>query len=106
MYVLLIQGESGPQLVDVDNLTELGVRVIMSRNERQLSTTAPISIRIGDINESHAWLDIEQLRQLAGVRSKDWEHRFGEMTSFARTRGWVNSDGTRVRAHVEREELQ
>lgn len=52
----------------------------------------------------HVWLDIALLRQagLDQVDDPEYGARFDAMIEYARSQGWLNVTGTRVRAHVER----
>ena len=49
------------------------------------------------------WLGIDRLRALGDVHGgPDWRTGCEGMLAFAETKGWIDSTGTRVRAHVER----
>jgi hypothetical protein len=52
--------------------------------------------------ESHeaAWIEIAALRRLAEGRvPSDWPERFDGMLRYAGRKGWLSSDGSRIRGH-------
>lgn len=55
-----------------------------------------------DLN--HVMIPVATLRRLAAGRVPEgWEADFEGMLAKARERGWLDEDGDRVRAHLERE---
>jgi hypothetical protein len=56
---------------------------------------------LGTVEGDHAWLVADSLR-LAGDSSSGWAADFYGMLAYAKTRGWMNADGSQVRAHVVR----
>ena len=57
--------------------------------------------RFGELEGDHAWIDVVELKASAlGHVPDTWLHDFEGMIEFARERGWLNDDGTRVRAHL------
>ncbi|MEJ2869824.1 hypothetical protein WCD74_18800 [Actinomycetospora sp. OC33-EN08] len=53
---------------------------------------------------NHVMIPVETLRRLAAGRVPEgWESDFEGMLSYARSKDWMNDDGTAVRAHLERE---
>ena len=53
-------------------------------------------------DESHVWLDVEKLRAAADPGTPGWQERFSGMVSYAGGKGWLDSEGTALRAHVVR----
>jgi hypothetical protein len=53
-----------------------------------------------ELTDEHVWLDIAWLRA-AGPDDDDWRAQFDAMIGYARSKGWVDEPGTRVRAHVQ-----
>jgi hypothetical protein len=56
---------------------------------------------LGTVEDDHAWLIADALRA-AGDGSSGWTADFYGMLAYAKTRGWTNADGSRVRAHIVR----
>lgn len=57
----------------------------------------------GRIDDDHAWLRIDRLREEVLAAGTDGI-AFDGMIDYARGAGWVDADGRHVRAHVERTE--
>lgn len=55
---------------------------------------------LGTVQGGHAWLDISALR--AAGSGGDRAGEFEAMIGYARSKGWVDAAGTRVRAHIVR----
>jgi hypothetical protein len=50
----------------------------------------------------HVWVSVESVRTLAAGRvDPAWSDEFGQMLSFASTKGWLDQGGTSIQAHVE-----
>ena len=56
---------------------------------------------LGELSGDHVWLSVAGLRA-AGDASPEWAAGFDGMIAYAASQGWVDADGTRVRAHVVR----
>ncbi len=56
---------------------------------------------LGTLEGGHAWLVADALR-VAGDGSSGWTADFYGMLAYAKTRGWMSADGSRVRAHIVR----
>lgn len=57
--------------------------------------------RLGDVDDGHAWIRTDSLRErLAGSTNFDAE-QFSEMVTYATQRGWVSPDGAALRAHIQ-----
>jgi hypothetical protein len=49
------------------------------------------------------WVSVDSLRAMAAGRvGQSWDTDFAAMMAYASAKGWLNEDGTAVRAHVER----
>ena len=55
-------------------------------------------------DSEHVWLDVAGLRAqgTAHVDDPTYAERFDAMIAYAERKGWLDADGTRVRAHIER----
>ncbi|MCG7630904.1 hypothetical protein MHN80_01115 [Gordonia McavH-238-E] len=57
--------------------------------------------RLGGVDDGHAWIRIDSLRErLAGFTDFDAE-QFSEMVTYATQRGWVSPDGAALRTHIQ-----
>jgi hypothetical protein len=66
--------------------------------------TAAAALRaagLGALDGDSAWLETGALQQ-AGDGSSSWTVDFYAMLAYAKTRGWLSGDESRVRAHVIR----
>jgi hypothetical protein len=84
---------------DVENLHELAVRahgVDVDGISAALQANG-----LGVVDGDHAWLDVERLRRSGPVELSGWSEGFAGMISYAGKQGWLNEDGTKVRAHLE-----
>ncbi len=54
-------------------------------------------------DDDHAWVSIGAVRRAAvGNVDADWDESFDGMLAYAGTKGWLDADGTHIKAHVER----
>lgn len=87
-------------LVDATNLGGLSVVAPTGVPDDVVATAvAPW----GRLDEGHAWLRIDRLREEVLAAGTDGV-AFDGMIDYARGAGWVDADGEHVRAHVERVE--
>ncbi|GAA3567022.1 hypothetical protein GCM10022222_58670 [Amycolatopsis ultiminotia] len=97
-------GTGAPQLRTAEDLRTLSVRVGMRTPDRETLSRTFRAAGAGEFAGDHAWLDISWLRSAAGERDQDWHDRFTGMLGHAAAHGWLSADGSRVRAHVDREQ--
>lgn len=50
----------------------------------------------------HVFISIEWLLENAPARDYAWRKQFDDMVSFARSKGWLSSDGLAIQAHIKR----
>jgi hypothetical protein len=68
-------------------------------------------VRQADLGEvlpdgNHLMVPLATVRRMAAGRvGTDWEQDFGSMIAYAERKGWLSDDGTRVRAHLETEQV-
>jgi hypothetical protein len=103
MFVLVTpdSGGASPQFVDMQNLNQLHVE--FRAVEDALAGQALEEAGIGAVEDGHVWLHIAALRA-AGDSGGDWNDRFDAMLRYAQRSGWVDASGSRVRAHIVREQ--
>jgi len=99
---LILDGiAGGVRVQDAEELTSLSV---------ELCDFAPgqvpaLPAGLGRIEGEHAFLDINALRALVPIpRSCSWDERFGQAMAYARRKGWTDSTGSMVRAHITTKE--
>lgn len=98
MYVE-VQSAGDTSVQDVENLRELAVRA--HGVDVDGITAALHASGLGAVEGDHAWLDVERLRRSGPAELSQWSDGFDGMISYAGKQGWLNEDGTRVRAHLE-----
>jgi hypothetical protein len=95
--IVQLSPTKAPVVTDVDRLDRL-----------HAETAVPVSdARLGDLctpgaDADHVWLSVERLRSAALALSDDAQFgdHFDAMIAYAASKGWLDDDGRRVRAHV------
>ncbi|HUY86385.1 MAG TPA: hypothetical protein VMU77_04680, partial [Acidimicrobiales bacterium] len=55
-----------------------------------------------DAGGENAYVTIQSIVGLSeGLVDADWQEGFSKMIDYAQSKGWVGSDGTTVKAHIE-----
>ena len=98
MYVKVDSAREA-SIQDVENLRELAVRA--HGMDVDGITAALQASGLGTAEGEHAWLDVERLRRSGPAELSQWSEGFDGMISYAGKQGWLNEDGTKVRAHFE-----
>jgi hypothetical protein len=53
--------------------------------------------------DDHVWIAVDAVRQLAGgAADPAWEESFTGMLDYAESKGWLDEDGSSIRAHISR----
>ncbi len=55
----------------------------------------------GAVDDDHVFVAVDAVRRLAGSRDQHWDAGFAGMLGYAESKGWMSSDGSMIRAHVE-----
>ncbi len=99
MIVELSQDQP-PTLTDADRLDRMHANVRGRSEDGEVRRRACVPGPDAD----HVWVDIEWLRAAAAVQVDDpgFADRFDGMIAYAGKQGWLNANGRRVRAHIER----
>jgi hypothetical protein len=89
-------------LTDIDNFRSL--KVVVHGEDSDGSRLAEALRGVGRVAGASTFLGIEALKGLAGGRAHDaaWLEQFDSMVAFARSKGWVDEEGTALEAHWER----
>jgi hypothetical protein len=88
-----------PVLREVDDFRDLKV-VVHGPHQGLVAALAGI----GRMSEGgDAFLAIDAVRRLAGARAEDpeWQRSFDGMVEYARSKGWLDDEGTALQAHCE-----
>ncbi len=96
-----LAGSGVPVLTGVDDFRRLAVVIDNGPDPDRLA--AALS-SWGEPDGPHVWLDIDRLGKAIGEhpqRPIDWSAGFAAMIDFAASRGWVDGERQRVRAHCE-----
>lgn len=100
--IVVVDG-SGVWLTDVDNLRQFHIDV-----DAALGAVGAVGAKLAEhgwgtlADDEHAWIAIDALRAAAGVRPEGWHDEFAAMIDYARSKGWVDDSGERLRAHIAR----
>jgi hypothetical protein len=100
VYIEVADGAS--HVRDADNLKALSVRVV---HRAHLAEALGTLGKVSDDGD-HVWLNIAELRDEGAASLPDedaavWLPLFDGMIGYATKSGWVSTDGTAVRAHIE-----
>lgn len=86
-------------LEDPDTFTAFHV-VAPGRDAASVAATIGGDARADE--QGHVWLPIAQLHRLGEAHGgAEWRAGFDGMIAWAASKGWVEGDGTLVRAHLE-----
>ena len=56
-------------------------------------------------DDEHAWVRVDAVRRLAEGRvPDDWPSRFDGMLRYAASKGWLDGEGSAIRAHLEHDD--
>lgn len=89
-------------LTRVDEYTRLAVTIVGDPDSPRANAALA---DWGAVEDEHVWLEIGQLEHALNShpdRLPDWRPRFVAMIDYAASKGWVDEDNRRVRAHRER----
>jgi hypothetical protein len=81
---------------ETDNLKSLSLNIYRPRSDCRTVVNAVAGYG-GEMSGDYAWLSREWLR-IRGDRG--WRAEFDKMISFAKSKGWVDEESDRVRAHI------
>jgi hypothetical protein len=97
--IVELSDDQPPRLVEADRLDQL----------HAVYSGEPGDARFDELcmpgpDADHVWIDVARLREQAIAQADDatYSERFDAMIAYAQRKGWLDADGTRVRAHIER----
>lgn len=96
--IVVLSSTEPPRLIDLDRLDRLHAELDGDLAAAQLGDHC----RVADAD--HVWLDVAAARAAGVAASNDttFAEQFDAMIAYATAKGWLDDDGTHVRAHVER----
>lgn len=97
--IVVVDGASRHvRLDDADDLKALSVRF----DACEPDDAAAILGALGAVDGEHVWLDIAGLLSLSPRAAEEqWRADFDNTMAYARSKGWVDEAGERVRAHID-----
>jgi hypothetical protein len=96
--------EDGTELVDPQDVTSFSV-VCPATFDHDDLTESVRRAGLGELlpDDDHLMVPVDTIRRFAaGHVGPEWTDDLAGMVAYAASKGWVDEDGTRVRAHVER----
>jgi hypothetical protein len=92
--IIELSDDQPPRLVDADRLDQLHAVSSGAPQYDELCQPGP--------DPDHVWVDVAALRAqgIALVDDPSYPERFDAMIAYAQRKGWLDGDGTRVRAHI------
>src|SRR4051812_30649194 len=97
--IVVVDGTTGQVVMDeAANLRGLSVEL------RACETSAAGTLLgdLGSVDRDHVWLDIGLLKGLSPLaHDPEWDHGFDGVMEYARSKGWIDDTGKRVRAHIQ-----
>lgn len=96
MIVVLTPTEP-PRLVDLDRLDRLHAELHGTLDDADLGDLC------APADDEHVWLHVARAREIGVAASNDpaFGDNFDGMIGYATSKGWLDDDGTHVRAHIE-----
>jgi hypothetical protein len=102
MFVRVDLDASSVTLEESDDCTRFHVEVVGEGDDAALGR-ALAAAGAGRFDGGDAFVDVEAVRRLAAGRvGPTWDADFAAMVDYARTKGWLDSEGGAIQAHVER----
>lgn len=102
MYVKVRAGGADVSLEEPDDCTRFSVVVEGAGDAPSVGAALEARGAGRMAEDDHAWIDTRWVTQAATGRVGDgWPQRFAAMLEYARTNGWLDDEGSSIRAHVE-----
>jgi hypothetical protein len=99
VYVLVDLDLAAFDLIEAADCQRFHVQVVGAGDAARLDEVLG---EAGTVDDDHVWVDVEVVRRLALLCTTEaWDDEFAAMVDYARTRGWLDDGGTRIRAHIE-----
>jgi hypothetical protein len=79
-----------------------GFHVAVAGGDTDDGRLAAVLAPHGRLDGDHAWISTDAVIALAGAAADDdWQAGFDGMVAYARDKGFLDADGTAIRAHLE-----
>ena len=104
MYLLIDLTIDEVELAEPDDVKRLSVAVAHGSDREEVARLLASSGagRFVDGDDDHVWVSRGWLRERAAGRvHARWSEDLDHMVTKAREQGWIDVDGTHLRAHVE-----
>ncbi len=99
---IIVDGQAAPHLDQASDFTSFSVKAADQSPGAVLQALAA-SGRASD-EDDHVFIAVDAVRSWAleaGVEVGAWEDGYGKMLAYAASKGWMNSDATAIKAHIE-----
>lgn len=97
MFIRITDGT--PELADADNFTAFHVEGAGASATELLTALGELALPGAD---DHVWLSALGVAGLAGeTAAGEWITKFDGMCTYAESKGWMNEQGTHIRAHIQ-----
>lgn len=95
--IIVLRADTPPRLTDADRLDRLHAECDSDLGTIQFDEF----VRPAD--DTHVWVDVDWLRTSgqAQVGDPEFAANFDGMIAYATKKGWLDDEGTAVRAHIE-----
>lgn len=105
MYILVDLDNREVELADADDTHRFHVAVANGDDDALIGEVLAergVGRLDDDLEDEHVWISIDALRAMGLGRTKPgWEGHVDKMIAKAAERGWVDADGTHLKAHLE-----
>ena len=101
--IVCVQGRkdgSEVVLLEADDFHRFSVRLVGDGAAEALRASGTGRL----ISTSEAFVSVDAVRKLAGRETDEsWDEGFSAMLRYAQSHGWLSSDGSEIKAHLESE---
>ncbi len=99
MFIHVFPDQKIATIHELETLTEFEIRCPVADAEIAANVIGHGAYESDNV---HVWVPIEWIVHAADGQVTDgWESAFNKMIQFAKSKEWVNTEGTHLRAHIE-----
>ena len=97
--IIRIDPTSGPTVDQPSELTSFHATSPTADEDAVAAALGPAGRTAG---QGHVWISADWIRsEVAGRVEPGWVESFDGMVAYARSKGWLDDDGSHIRAHIE-----